>query len=350
MTRCVLGICGWKNSGKTTLIERLIPPLIGKGLAVAVVKHDTHGIEMDRPGKDSFRFFEAGADVVLQGPGEAVRRCHEEETGRLRDLLDRLVPRYDLILVEGHKGTPLPKVWLGKGEGEGESRPSSVENVLLELPLDAPRKEAVLDFLDRWLPARWAEPPLFGCLLFGGMSRRMGRPKHLLRRGEETWIERIARIMGEVVDEVVLAGAGDLPGSLASLKRLPDSPEVEGPLSGMIAAMRWHPGASWIVAACDMPFLTPEAIEWLAARRQPGIWAVVPSLEDRADRAEPLLACYDFRARPVLEAMARRGDYCVQRIANFRKTVTPRPPREIAAAWTNCNELEDIDGEAGPGE
>ncbi|MFH2003029.1 MAG: molybdopterin-guanine dinucleotide biosynthesis protein MobB, partial [Planctomycetota bacterium] len=60
-----LGICGWKNSGKTTLVEQLIPKLQGMGLHIAVVKSDAHGIDVDHQGKDSDRFYKAGADVVL---------------------------------------------------------------------------------------------------------------------------------------------------------------------------------------------------------------------------------------------------------------------------------------------
>jgi len=70
----VFGICGWKNSGKTTLIESLIPHLIAQGLSLAVVKHDAHGLEVDRRGKDSDRFFRAGGDVILKGPGEEICR------------------------------------------------------------------------------------------------------------------------------------------------------------------------------------------------------------------------------------------------------------------------------------
>ena len=351
MNGTVLAICGWKNSGKTTLVESLIPRLTRKGLAVAAVKHDSHGIDVDRPGKDSDRFFRAGADVVLQGPGEEVRRRHASEADRLDDLLDSLMPRYDLVLVEGHKGTPLPKIWLRGGEGEEEkaaaARRAEVANVLLELARDDSRVDAALDFIDRWLPARWMETPLLGCLLIGGKSRRMGRPKHLLRLGEETWVEHIARVMGEAVDEVVVAGEGELPGSLAAVTRLPDLPGIDGPLSGILSAMRWHRRASWIVAACDLPCLTAEAVEWLAAFRKPGLWAVVPAAEEPASAVEPLLAYYDFRVRPQLESMVLEEDLSLYRVAELRQAISPRPPQKIAAAWKNCNTLDDLDGEIG---
>ena len=128
MIRTALGICGWKNSGKTTLIESLVPLLEGKGLAVAVIKHDAHGLQVDHPGKDSDRFYRAGADVLLQGPEEEVLRRSLHAPPALESALARLSPCYDLILVEGHKKTSLPKVWL---HGKGDSPPpEGVEDIL----------------------------------------------------------------------------------------------------------------------------------------------------------------------------------------------------------------------------
>ncbi len=70
----VLAVCGWSGSGKTTLLESLIPLLRERGLQVAVVKNDAHGVEVDRPGKDSDRLFRAGASVVLRSPRESFAR------------------------------------------------------------------------------------------------------------------------------------------------------------------------------------------------------------------------------------------------------------------------------------
>jgi molybdopterin-guanine dinucleotide biosynthesis protein B len=108
----VIGICGWSGSGKTTLIEAVVRRLTTDGIRVAVVKHDAHGANIDRPGKDSDRFFSAGADVVLRDPDQIVFRSHRAAT-ELDHVLERLRPGYDLVLVEGHKTHPMPvKVWL----------------------------------------------------------------------------------------------------------------------------------------------------------------------------------------------------------------------------------------------
>ncbi|MGE5492035.1 MAG: molybdopterin-guanine dinucleotide biosynthesis protein B [Actinomycetota bacterium] len=106
------GIAGYSGSGKTTLLEKLIPELTGRGLKVSVIKHAHHGFDIDRPGKDSYRHREAGATEVLISCGERWALMHElrtEAEPSLADLLGRLAP-CDLVLVEGFKTEPIPKL------------------------------------------------------------------------------------------------------------------------------------------------------------------------------------------------------------------------------------------------
>ena len=104
----VMALCGWSGSGKTTALRELIPELAARGLSVATVKHDAHGINVDPEGKDSDHLFKAGADVFLQGPGQSLIRTHSSGSGTvegeadLYSALTRLLRRYDLVLVEGH--------------------------------------------------------------------------------------------------------------------------------------------------------------------------------------------------------------------------------------------------------
>lgn len=108
----VFGIAGYSGSGKTTLLEKLIPQFTARGLKVSVIKHAHHGFDIDRPGKDSYRHREAGASEVLLSCNDRWALMHErrdESDVTLDELLARLAP-CDLVLIEGFKQEPIPKL------------------------------------------------------------------------------------------------------------------------------------------------------------------------------------------------------------------------------------------------
>jgi molybdopterin-guanine dinucleotide biosynthesis protein B len=109
----VLGIAGWSGAGKTTLITKLIPDLVGRGLRVSTVKHAHHEFDIDQPGKDSFVHRRAGASEVLISSSRRFALIHElaqdETEASLASLLARLSP-CDIVLVEGFKRLAHPKL------------------------------------------------------------------------------------------------------------------------------------------------------------------------------------------------------------------------------------------------
>jgi len=114
----VFGIAGYSGSGKTTLIERVLPVLAGRGLRTSVIKHTHHDFEIDRPGKDSWRFREAGAGEVLLASDRHYAVLHEnrgEAPPGLEALLSRLQD-CDLVLVEGYKREAIPKLEVHRAE------------------------------------------------------------------------------------------------------------------------------------------------------------------------------------------------------------------------------------------
>jgi molybdopterin-guanine dinucleotide biosynthesis protein B len=106
------GFAGWSGSGKTTLIERVIPVLVGRGLRVSLIKHAHHEFDVDHRGKDSYRHRHAGCQEVLITSPVRWALMHElrgdAEIG-LTEALARLSP-CDLVLVEGYKRFPIPKL------------------------------------------------------------------------------------------------------------------------------------------------------------------------------------------------------------------------------------------------
>ena len=99
----VYGVTGWKNAGKTTLVERLVTEISGRGLTVSTIKHAHHSADIDEPGRDSFRHREAGAREVLLATPERWALMHELRGApepKVEDLIARLAP-VDLVIIEG---------------------------------------------------------------------------------------------------------------------------------------------------------------------------------------------------------------------------------------------------------
>ena len=128
----VAAISGIKNSGKTTFLTHLVPLLRAQGLRVAVIKHDGHDFTPDVPGTDSFRLREAGA------AGVAVYSAHQwmvarPQPGSLEELIGFFAD-CDLVLLEGQKASPYPKIELVRGAVSQQS--VCVPQTLLALATD----------------------------------------------------------------------------------------------------------------------------------------------------------------------------------------------------------------------
>jgi molybdopterin-guanine dinucleotide biosynthesis protein A len=202
-----------------------------------------------------------------------------------------------------------------------------------------------IDFIDLLidrLDAMAKDIPVWGCVLIGGRSSRMGRPKHLLEnRKGTTWLESTLDILNPLVDGLVISGNGLLPGSLQSLTRLADVPRVVGPLSGVLAAGRWQPLASWLLVACDMPNVSEEAVRWLLGKRRAGCWGVAPRQVDKTF-CEPLFSWYDMRAFQLMEDQVLQGNMRIGALASHPKIDNPIIPDRLRNAWQNVNTPEQL--------
>ena len=214
----LFAVSGVKNSGKTTLITKLIPIFVKYGLKVASVKHDGHDFDADVPGTDSYRHMKAGAygTAVFSASKYMVVKKQEHTT---EEQLVRLFPEADLILLEGFKKSPYPKIEIvRKGNSEAPvCTDESLTAVAADFPFagaggvpadnEAADNEAgsrgvgdtgkirVLDLnhveeiaehiLDVW----FIRTKLAMAVLAGGMSRRMGCDKADLLCGEKTFLQ-----------------------------------------------------------------------------------------------------------------------------------------------------------------
>jgi molybdopterin-guanine dinucleotide biosynthesis protein B len=159
----VFGFAGYSGSGKTTLIEQLIPLFTAQGLRVSLVKHTHHGFDIDKPGKDSFRFREAGAQEVMLAGAQRwalMHELHDEAEPVLADLLAHMLP-CDVVLVEGFRSVEIPKMEVHRpSTGHAFIHPvfpnvvavASDERLDVPLPcLDLNDVAAIADFVKRFL-------------------------------------------------------------------------------------------------------------------------------------------------------------------------------------------------------
>lgn len=150
------------GTGKTTLLEKVIPILKERGYKVGVVKHDAHRFDIDHPGKDSYRLTAAGADsMLISSPGKMALIKKHAEAPTIEELLPIYFTDMDIVLTEGFKKSSLPKIELHRQERSAtllcrgdEHDPTLVavasdKRLELDVPvLDLNNAEMVTDFIE----------------------------------------------------------------------------------------------------------------------------------------------------------------------------------------------------------
>lgn len=131
MTIPIVSIVGKSNSGKTTLVEKLIPELIKRGYKVATIKHNKHGFDIDHEGKDSWRHKQAGAfATVIACPTRIALIEDIDRDHSLGEIRDKYIKGADIIIAEGYKGNPFPKIEVFRSELKRELLCGKEDNLL----------------------------------------------------------------------------------------------------------------------------------------------------------------------------------------------------------------------------
>jgi molybdopterin-guanine dinucleotide biosynthesis adapter protein len=143
MSAPVFGVTGWKNSGKTTLTERLIAEFTGRGYRVCAVKHAHESFDIDQPGTDSYRLREAGARRVLLSSPKRWALMHElgsEPEMPLETLLGHATG-FDLVLIEGYKRERFPKIEIRRDGGASRQPLAGSAAQIVAIVSDRPGEE-----------------------------------------------------------------------------------------------------------------------------------------------------------------------------------------------------------------
>jgi molybdopterin-guanine dinucleotide biosynthesis protein B len=139
---------GRSNTGKTTVIERLIPMLVEKGIRVAVIKHHHHDFDIDIPGKDTFRYKKAGATMsILASPRKIAIVKETENELTLTEIMSRYVSDVDLLIIEGFKKEDVPKIEVFQRKDGADLPVRWGDKNLIALVTDEPAKTSLPVFL-----------------------------------------------------------------------------------------------------------------------------------------------------------------------------------------------------------
>jgi molybdopterin-guanine dinucleotide biosynthesis protein B len=148
MPMCIIGLAGWSGAGKTTLMTKVIPVLIQRGLKVATVKHAHREFDIDRPGKDSWLHREAGASevaIVSSRRWALIHELRDEPEPPLAEILAKLSP-VDLVIVEGFKRHAHPKLEVYRAAA-GKPLLYPDDDCIVAIATDAPLPQAPLPVL-----------------------------------------------------------------------------------------------------------------------------------------------------------------------------------------------------------
>lgn len=316
-----IAVVGRHNSGKTTLVVKLISEMVSRGFDVGSIKHHHHGdFGIDHPGKDSYRHREAGAsETVIASPGMMARVKTLYEEMECSEILNTM-PGHDIVIVEGYRKSGLPTIEIMRAANEMDSsvaeafaaRARNGEELAHALTVDdvqaakAARGDIeALNLIERmpasntvavvtdipcareaagiygipcfnldgiasiadFLEHHYTRPRVSVVIQAGGESRRMGQSKALVDFQGRPLIMRLVERLLPAADELVITtNEGERLAFLhdefpeANIRLAPDEYDFRGALPGLYTALNAASNPFVAVVACDMLFASPRLI------------------------------------------------------------------------------------------
>jgi len=184
---------------------------------------------------------------------------------------------------------------------------------------------------------------VWGLVLAGGKSRRMGSDKASLIQGGETQLDRAMKLLGSHLDRVFVSTSQDQVDDplRRSYEQIVDGYSELGPIAGILSAMDRNPQVSWLVLACDLPNIDDATIAFLLANASATHMATAyRSVHD--DLPEPLCAIYRPESREIIDRFVEQGANCPRKILINSPTHLLEQPNP--GALHNINSPEDLAG------
>lgn len=319
-----ISFCGFSGSGKTTLITKLIKDF-SQELSVGYFKHDAHKFQMDRPEKDTYKSYEAGASKVLITSNEKWAEINKGPIDLATEksaFLD-----FDMLIVEGYKNSSAEKFFFIK---EGETfNPDLYENVIgvIGTQNQPPEGLGKIPYFERneiskitkhikgIFSERISKTPLYGLILAGGKSSRMKKDKGAIDYFGKSQTAHLYELISPFCQETYVSCRSDQKDQ-AHLKRFPlvkDQFLEMGPMGGILSALKSKPMASWLVVACDLPFLNTETLKNLIEKRNPYKNATC-YLNPQRGWPEPLCTIYESKSYQRLLQFMGMGYSCPRKV------------------------------------
>lgn len=298
----LFGFAGFSGSGKTTLIEKIIISM--SSYQIGYIKHDAHKFEMDHEGKDTYRQFKAGAQVVfINDPLHMALQSKGESFTLEKEYFQDC----DLVIVEGHKYSDHPKFLFLDPEGVAlqELKSGKITNVLATIHSGEEKLEGVpsfhrddvegvIKFIQQNIKASLDEVELCALVLAGGKSTRMGQDKALISyhgKAQGQYIFDLLKGMG--LTTYLSCREEQLSRTdLAHLPTITDRFIGFGPLGGIASAMSEYPNKAFLVVACDLPMISMNLVKDLIEKRDP-LKQGTAYFNDTRKHFEPLFAIYE---------------------------------------------------------
>ena len=370
-----ISISGFSGSGKTTLISALIRKLKERGIDPAYIKNDAHRFSMDKEGKDTYRAFQAGARSVFirdRTHNAVIMDGDFDEAA-----MEQTVLRSDCLLIEGNKHSDIPKIFMLGPDDEGidfpglprsaeSTGPPERDSSILAAAGPRPLLKHVspdcrtmdrddIDGIHTLIMEHFhaARPPLYGLILIGGESKRMGRDKAALVYRNGSQAERALELIRPLCSRCFFSVRPDQslePGARKavhenSAELIPDRFTGIGPMGGILSAQFLHPRAAWLVLGVDMPLLEERDIQELLNFRNPFKFASCFGTDrDKEGRPldyllpEPLCAVYEPKSHSRMLALLGRGIDCPRAFLRTSDIAMKKPEREDAAFNANSPE------------
>jgi molybdenum cofactor guanylyltransferase len=318
-----IAVCGLSGSGKTTLLTGVLRHFRQSGYEPGYFKHGCHRFNLDREGKDSFRAGQAGAVSVMIADPEK-EALVSSGSGSITQSSATLA--CDILFIEGLKELPTAKLLLVDAGGvilplldEGvvrnvialvhEDHPTGLERFGLPV-FHRDEVDGIASFIEGHLAELAAKVPVYGLVLAGGRSSRMGADKALLNYNHESQLAATASLLSGVCGQVFVSCRQEQVDGYDRFgwPVITDAYLDMGPMGGLLSAQRSHPDAAWFIAACDFPLMDERYPAELAAGRNPFMFATA-FRRHGSERPEPLFTIYEPKSRlPLLRQHGTGND------------------------------------------